>query len=157
MEGDNNPIQRVVELDDKRVNRIEGVVEDLKSAFYVLREEAGKRTSAIDRLQTSVDRLDEAIRGNGKEGLNSVVARLEDRLDEIPRMIEEKVRSAILNMSLELNTTKIRAITQEEIERAGEKPGGWQEFRKTWLFPVVLMVVSALISAGLTYIVVAAP
>ena len=49
------------------------------------------------------------------------------------------------------------SITQEEIDKYNEKPGQWQEFRKTWLIPVAMMIISALVGAGLTYIIVFKP
>lgn len=142
---ENPPIQRVVELDDKRVNHIQGLVEDLKTSFYTLRSDAEKRQQALERLERTTEKLDEAIRGNGKEGLNTTVGRLEDQLDAMPRMIEDAVRAAMTQMSINLNTAKIRAITQEEIKKALDAPGGWSEFRRSWLFPVVLGIITTVV------------
>jgi hypothetical protein len=93
------------------------------------------------------------------------IGAVKDQLDELIDGLQD-VGAHVLK----LNTGKIQAITREqlrsedkravirdEMEKASEKPGGWYEFRKQWLFPVVMMVISALVSAGLTYIVVSAP
>lgn len=138
-------IVRVVELDDKRVNHIQGLVEDLKTMLYNLREDAVKRGATMDRIETQTVKLDESIRGNGKEGLNSVVARIESQVDDMPRMIKEEVAHAAVNMQVNMNTAKIKAITRDEIKAAMESPGGWMEFRQKWLFPILLSVITLLL------------
>ncbi|MCI0551277.1 MAG: hypothetical protein L0287_10000 [Anaerolineae bacterium] len=141
-----NPIQRVVELDDKRVNHIQGLIEDMKEEMSGLREGANARQSTLDRIETQTNKLDEDIRGNGKEGLKATVARLDGKLSAIPQQIEDRVKTAVANVTLSINTGKMRAISQEEIKRAMESPGGWYEFRKSWLFPAMLIILSSLIS-----------
>lgn len=141
---------RVTEIDSERITRLEAAVEQIKGAQI----EQGHQ----------ITKTDEAIRGNGKEGLNSIVRRTEEKLDAllgtIEKMIERQVGAAIekLNHDLsgKINTHRMRAITREEIQAYNKETeaGSWPEFRRTWLFPIVMMVISALMSAGLTYLII---
>ena len=122
-----------------------------------------------DQEQRRLERLEATVYGNGTEGMQIAMSRVEEQLKSIseclagiPDLVEQKVNRAIADLKPSLmDTDKVKLMVREAIEDDKEKnkeaPGSWAEFRKTWLFPVVMMVVSALISAGLTYIVVAAP
>jgi len=116
----------------------------------------------------AVVKLEHAVFGNGKEGLQIVVDRIDNRMDaseQHQKIVEEKIDAIQLGIQDirrgMLDSRTVRAITKEEIQKYKketlEEPGSWMEFRKTWLFPTMMMVISALISAGLTYIVVAGP
>jgi hypothetical protein len=115
---------------------------------------------AINRTDIKIEKLDEAIRGNGKEGLNSIVRRMDSVLSELNDSIEsgikQHVSSAIENLELRLqnkiNSSKLRAITQDEIDKYNEKPGGWQEFRRTWLFPLILIVISTIVGGWISHV-----
>lgn len=140
-------VQRVVELDDKRVNHIQGLVEDLKTMVLSIRGDATHRDETLKRLEASNTKIDEALRGNGKEGLISQVTRLSEKMNDIPQMVQDKIDVAALAM----NTGKMRAILKEELDKELDKrlaaPGSWSEFRQKYMMPIVLSVVNIIIGA----------
>lgn len=122
-----------------------------------MRVRAKHRTKMIEKVENSLVKVDETIRGNGKEGLNQRMGKLEEKLDELLDVLQDAA-----DFALRMNTGKFRAITrdeiekstvlfkalaQEEIRKALESPGMWLEFRNKWLFPIILSVVTGLIGA----------
>lgn len=115
-----------------------------------------------EQIQHDIVKLEHTVFGNGKEGLTIVVDRIDNRLDNVEREIgalSETLGSVHEGVqSLQKNTIDsktVRAITQEEIRKYNKEvldaPGTWGEFRKSFMFPVILMVLSSFVTAALTY------
>jgi hypothetical protein len=104
-----------------------------------------------------IPRLNHAVFGKGKEGLQTTIVRLKDNLDNavkalegLPSLMESKVDDVMERMALTMiNTQKVRAISQEEIRKDRKEnddaPGSWGEFRKTWLVPILLIIASLIL------------
>jgi chromosome segregation ATPase len=159
------PTLRVTEVDPGRLGHLEEAISELRRDLTAKGIQIGSLANDLAKTDARVEKIDEAIRGNGKEGLNSIVRRTEEKLDALNEFIEKTVKEQIeaaiklleLRVESQVNTEKFRAITQKEIDAYSERPGSWLEFRKTWIFPIGIMIISSLISAALTYIVIAGP
>jgi uncharacterized protein Yka (UPF0111/DUF47 family) len=146
-EEDRRKILRVVEVDPQKLTDIDNTLRAVQLEQERLRSEAAVRSQTTEKIAEATEKLDEAVRGNGKEGLNQKVGKLEGRFDGLETKLDELLDSLkdSADFALRLNTGKFRTIAQEEIKKALEAPGGWMEFRKSWLFPVALSIIMAII------------
>lgn len=159
---DRRKILRVVEADPERLTEIkqqlneqDRQLDEHRQELTNLRTEAEHRTKIIEKVEKTTEKLDEAIRGNGKEGLNQQVAELKTKVGDmsgkLDNLLDQLKDSA--DFALRMNTGKFRTIAREEIraelKEAAGAPGGWAEFRKSFLFPTIMIIVSVVIGGWL--------
>jgi uncharacterized protein (UPF0335 family) len=145
------PLLRVTEVDPKRLERLEADVDALKQQSAARDERIKNLTTNIDSTLSKLDNLDEVLRGNGKEGLSSIVRRLESKMDDFPEMIRNQVELAIERIERNLNTNKMKTITREQIKAYNEEEGSWYDFKKEWVRPLMMIVLSAIIGGLISH------
>ena len=164
---DRRKIVRVVEADPERLSEIkqqlnnqDRQLDEHRQELTNLRKDAEHRTEIIERVEHTTEKLDEAIRGNGKEGLNQQVAELKNRIGDVNGKLDfllDQIKDSA-DFALRMNTGKFRTIAREEIQAqlkaASEAPGTWGEFRTRILFPAVMIILSTLLGAWLSQIMI---
>ncbi len=147
-QDDERKVVRVTEIDTERLSKLEIAVDNLRT-------DGISRQHQMTEITKSNERLEHAVFGNGKEGLQKTVMRMELKMDtiytfieELPEMLEEKIDLAITRFGMQVNTGKMKTIAREEADRKVKEtetaPGSWGEFRKSWLFPVLLAILCTL-------------
>lgn len=138
--SDTDPkIIKVVEIDPDRLRKMEQDLADMKLEGAVKKTEMGT-------LQKGMTRLDEAFFGNGKAGFKQDFAEFVARFDNYVAVLED-VRRIVngYNEKGVFSTQKIKAITQEAIEKEAGKPGTWQAFVKQWGMPILFIILSSIV------------
>jgi hypothetical protein len=90
------------------INELVQRLEKLEDMFNQHLQEGATRNAHIQALTSGVERLNHTVYGNGKEGLTTTTARIDERLlavtesvNELPEVIRQQIESALARVKPE--------------------------------------------------------
>jgi hypothetical protein len=95
-------------------------LEKLEDMFNQHLQEGATRNSLIQTLSGAVDRLEHTVYGNGKEGLVTIQARMDERLSNIERDVAS-MQECLTGLPEYVKNAINDAVTKSSISKKGEK------------------------------------
>ena len=115
------------------INELLERLQRLEDAFNAHCQEKAVCSAHVQTLAQMVTHLDHIVRGNGKEGLTTITARMDERLESVQECLSDL--PGIMDKTIDTAVTA--AISQLKMEKVEEKKPG-QDSAVKWLTNNVL-------------------
>ena len=104
------------------INELAQRLEKLEDMFTQHLQEGATRNAHIQALTSGVERLNHTVYGNGKEGLTTTTARIDERLIAVTESVNELPEQIREQIDLALNTALARVKPEEKKEEKKLSP-----------------------------------